>query len=254
MLNECKIVTEEWIISKETRRIYGKLFRPADDGPHPAIIMSHGYNGSHENFAADAAFYAERGFLVYTYDFCGGSNRGKSSGKTTEMTLFTEKDDLLTVFEEVSSLKWTDASRIFLMGASQGGMVTTMAAETLQNKVRGMILYYPALCIADNWRDNFPSADEIPKTVTFWGTSLGRIFFTSIRNFYTFQEIGSYPGDVLILHGDKDPIIPMEYMTKAQAVYHHADLIVLKGEAHGFSAKGSNAARKHMLDFILAHC
>ena len=41
-----KIVTEELIIKKNDQEIYGKIYYPEKDGKHPAIICSHGYNGT----------------------------------------------------------------------------------------------------------------------------------------------------------------------------------------------------------------
>ena len=35
----------------------------------------------------ETAFFAQYGFVCYSYDFCGGSVRSRSSGKTTEMTI-----------------------------------------------------------------------------------------------------------------------------------------------------------------------
>ena len=55
------------------------------------------------------------------------------------MTIFTEKEDLLAVYNDISNLDMVDANHVYLMGGSQGGLVTTLATEELQDKVAAMI-------------------------------------------------------------------------------------------------------------------
>ena len=242
--------TVEATVNANNRQIYIKGYVPDDDKKHPAVILSHGYNGSHSDFTRECTYYAENGFIAYALDFCGGSTRSKSSGKSTDMTIFTEKEDLLAVFEYVSSLENVDAENIYLFGGSQGGFVTTLVAEKIADKIKGIALYFPALCIPDNWRDNYKTEEEIPEVTNFWGLELGKEFFTSIRDFYTFENIGTFSKKVLIIQGDKDPIVPLSIVEQAANIYPNAELIVLKGEAHGFSAAGTKTAMEKILKFM----
>ena len=92
---------KELIITSENRSIYGILYEPEGDFMHPAIIMSHGYNGSHGDWYNEGKYYSEHGYVVYAYDFCGGSTSSRSSGSSTEMTISSEIDDLLTVYSYI---------------------------------------------------------------------------------------------------------------------------------------------------------
>lgn len=251
--NTEKITIKELIIKENNKEIYGKVYSPEKEGKYPAIILSHGYNGANSDFVQDCTYFAQNGYVAYAYDFCGGSTRSKSSGKSTDMTIFTEKEDLLSVFNYIQSLDNVDPDQMFLLGGSQGGFVTTLAAEELMDKVKGVILYFPALNIPDDWRRNYPTIDKIPETTDFWGLKLGKEFFLSIHDFYTFDNIGSYPNDVLIIYGDKDNIVPYNAMTEAQKVYNNAELVVLKNEGHGFSSPGGKKAREMVLDFLKKH-
>lgn len=243
-------MTEELIIKNGEKSIYGKIYRPEGDGKFPAVILSHGYNGAHSDFTKECEFFAKNGYIAYAYDFCGGSTRSKSSGKSTDMTLFTEKEDLLSVFDYIYAMPETDTSQVYLFGGSQGGLITTLATEERANKVAGVILYFPALCIPDNWRPRFESVDAIPDTFEFWGLTLGKNFFASMRDFYTFDNIGKYNKNVLIIHGDRDEIIPLSSSEQAVSVYPHAKLIVLPGEGHGFSPVGGQIAMEKALEFM----
>ena len=139
---------------------------------------------------------------------------------------------------------------MFLFGGSQGGFVTALAAEELMDKVKGMVLYFPALNIPDDWRNTYPEAGQIPGTNNFWGLTLGKEFFLSIHDFYTFDNIGTYPNNVLIIYGNKDNIVPYSAMLEAEKIYSKAELIILENEGHGFSTAGNKKAREMVLGFL----
>ncbi|MDE7308537.1 MAG: alpha/beta fold hydrolase [Lachnospiraceae bacterium] len=247
------INVEELCIQNGENTIYGKLYVPVEEGKHPVIILSHGYNGTNNDFVNECKYYAQNGYLAYAFDFCGGSGGSKSTGKTTDMTIFTEKSDVLAIFDYFQTMENVDTEQIFLFGGSQGGLVTALAAEERAEKVKGMILYFPAFSIPDDWRKNYPDIEKIPETVDFWGLKLGRNFFTDIHDFYTFDNIGSYDKDVLILHGDRDEIVPLSYSVEAQKKYPHAELITMNGEGHGFSPTGANTAKEKVLEYLQKH-
>jgi dipeptidyl aminopeptidase/acylaminoacyl peptidase len=247
------IEVKELVIKEEGKEIYGKLYYPEDAGKHPAIILSHGYNGANSDFESECKYFAQNGYVAYAYDFCGGSVRSKSSGSSTDMNIFTEKADLLEVLNHIRSLENVNADSIYLMGGSQGGLVTSLVAEESEDLIKGMILYYPALNIPDDWRKNYASVDNIPERVDFWGLTLGKNFFVSIRDFNTFDNIGKFSKDVLTVHGDKDAIVLLSNSERAQKLYKNAELVVLPGEGHGFSPTGAKAARELVLDFMEKH-
>ncbi len=234
----------------ENHLISGTLFKPSGEGKHPAIIFSHGYNGVGADFYDDSAFFARNGFVAYCYDFCGGSMRSQSKGRTVDMTLLTEKSDLLAVVDAISGLDFVDTDKIFLLGGSQGGLVTALAIEEIGEKIKAVALYFPAFCIPDNWRDQYPDRNSIPKMVNFWGMNLGRDFFLTAIDMDVTKLTGNYAGPVLIVHGSADDIVPLSYAEDAQKRYPNAKLEVLQGERHGFSPFGAETARNLVLNHI----
>lgn len=241
---------KEYNIPHGGRIVEGTLYLPATDGTVPLVIFSHGYNGTKTDFSESAQTLAESGIAAYCFDFCGGSVHAQKSLKTTEMTLFTEAEDLGCALDVLRAHPQIDENSVFLFGGSQGGLVTAMLAAQHSAEVKGMILLFPAFCIADNWRERFPSEADIPEETELWGMKLGRAFFESIRTFDPFTVIGSYRHSVLILHGDRDEVVPIAYSRRAQQLYPHADLIVFHGEGHGFSAEGTKRMTALLLDFI----
>lgn len=248
-----EVTVKELRIQNGENTIFGKLYTPSGEGKHPAIILCHGYNGTNNDFVKECRYYAENGYIAYAFDFCGGSVNSKSSGKSTDMTIFTEKSDLLAVFDYMELMENVDSEQIFLFGGSQGGLVTSLATEERAEKVKGMILYFPAFNIPDDWRKTYPNAEDIPETLSFWGLTLGKHFFLDMHDFYTFDNIGNYDKDVLILHGNNDNIAPIAGSIEAQKKYPHLELITMTGEGHGFSPAGANTAKQKVLEFLQAH-
>lgn len=247
---EYEVEVNEMIVKNNSNSIYGKLYTPKKNGVCPTVILSHGYNGCNEDFTDACIFLAKNGFNAYAYDFCGGSVRSKSSGSSTDMTIFTEKSDLLAIIDYMKTMDNVDKNRLYLLGGSQGGLVTALAAEERIDSIKGMVLLYPAFNIPDDWRNNFKSADDIPETYGFWGLKLGKSFFTSIRDFNTFNNIGKFNKNVLIIHGDKDAVATVENSQKASNIYPNAELVILQNEGHGFSPDGNNTVMRLSLEMF----
>lgn len=239
-------------ITHHGRNISGNAFLP-DKEKYPFVVFSHGFNGSGDNFRIEAETLAKNGIGSFTYDFCGGALDSKSDMHTYEMTVFTEKEDLFAVLNTVRTWQNVDNNSIFLFGASMGGLVSALAAEEYADEIKGMILLYPALCVADDWNERFPDVDDIPQMYDVWGVPLGKCFFETLHGFDVFGNIGKYSGDVLIMHGDKDNIVPAEYSERAQEIYKNSCLEIFQGEGHGFSAAGNDRMTQMLIEFIISN-
>lgn len=67
---------------------------------------------------------------------------------------------------------------------------------------------------------------------------------------YPLDMIGAYEGPVLILHGDKDELVPLYYSQEALKEYKDAELIVLEGQKHGFDLNGRQQAIEYLKEFL----
>lgn len=237
-------------ISNEKRQIDGILYLPEQEEKCPMVIFSHGYNGHKSDFDSTARYLAERGIGAISFTFCGGSVRDESGMPTTEMTLFTEKEDLLAVFAFVKNLEQVDKENIFTFGGSQGGLVTALTVDDMSAEVKGMILLYPAFCISDNWNERFPRIEDIPEEEELWGMKLGKKFFESIHGFDVFANVGNYKNNILVMHGDQDPIVAMGYSERIVETYPKVQLEVFHGEGHGFTEAGTQRMTERLYEFI----
>lgn len=237
------------IIPHHGRSVHGRLYLP-EGGAFPAVLLSHGYNGCMTDFDRGARYLADNGIAALCYTFCGGSTRDTSGFPTTDMTLFTEREDALALLDFLREHPAVDRERVFLFGGSMGGLVSVLAAAERPRDVRGLALLFPALCIADNWRARFPRKEEIPETVDFWGMTLGREFFASMHELDVFSLL-DYPGPVEIYQGDQDAIVAVEDSRRAAQLYPHAELQVFPGEGHGFTPEGDAEVFRRTAAFIL---
>ena len=241
---------QEIKIPHHGRRVDGCEYRPEGEGRFPVVILSHGFNGHHSDQAHIAELLTANGIGAVCYTFCGGSLRDESGFPTTDMTLFTEKQDLLAVLDEVRYWDWVDAEHVYLFGSSQGGMVSALAAEERKDQVRGMFLQYPAFCIADDWREKYPRIADIPEEIQLWDVTLGRVFAESVHDFVLEEQTGGFDKPVLIVHGTEDDVVPISYSEQATERYPNARLEVFSGEGHGFTPAGERRTAEMVLAFV----
>ncbi len=97
-------------------QIYGVIYIPqGTEEKMPAVIFSHGFGGNHSVGTQYAEALAEHGYVVYCFDFCGGSSGSRSDGSTLEMSVFTEQADLEAVIAMIQELEYVDSENLFLI-------------------------------------------------------------------------------------------------------------------------------------------
>ena len=231
----------EWVVDsvelwsqRDTNRIYGVMYyNPVTSKKQPAVILSHSSSLTHEAMRGYASAIAKMGYAAYCFDFCGGSDKSKSGGSTDDMTVFTEVEDLRAVVKTVKSLGYVEPSEVYLLGSSQGGLVSALLADECPDDFAGMILFYPAFNIPEmvskfsgfgNWGD-------------FGGMmSMSEKYINSIKDFDVWSHIGKFPKPVCIIHGTADIIVPISNSEKAVGLYPSATLNKIEGANHGFNA------------------
>lgn len=239
-----------WIENGD-RRIYGVLHNPFSDGEkHPIAIVSHGFNGTH-HFAKDYFEpLAELGYMTYAFDFPCGSVNSRSDSNTMNMSILDEQSDLQAIINHFLQQPYVDAERIVLIGESQGGLVSALAANEMHKEVSQLVLIYPALCIPDNWNSLYPNIEDIPDTTRLWNVPMGRRFFEELRPMKVFDLIGKFRRPVLIIQGDADRIVSLEDSRRAVNIYKDARLHIIPGAGHGFKPKERAEALKEIKSFL----
>lgn len=239
-----------WINNGE-RRIYGLLSRPThSDGKQPVAIIAHGFNGTHHSGTAYFETLNALGYQCYSFDFPGGSLHSRSDNNTMHMSIRDEQNDLEAIVRHFRSQPDVDARRIVLIGESQGGLVSALTAARLKTDIRALILVFPAFCIPDNWNERYPRTADIPDTTRLWGVPLSRRFFVELQDLPVFPDIQKFKRPVLLIHGDADPIVPVDYSRRAAQAYKKARLHVIPGAGHGFRPDEHAEALRQIQQFL----
>ena len=228
----------------------GELRLPGSEGG-PLVILSHGFGGTLEGHADYAEYFNERGLATFSFDFCGGGPGSRSDGAMTEMSVLTEAEDLGAVVDHFR--REGRFGRLMLWGASQGGFVSAYVAAHRPGDVAALMLEFPAFVLQDDARRRARPDGTFPETETVMGQRIGRRYGEDAVSFDIYGVIGGYTGDVLILHGDRDEIVPPDYSRRAAAVYRAAELVILPGQGHGFMGAARAEAMRREADFLLAH-
>ena len=242
---------EDLIIKRNGKKIYGKLLIPkSKKGKYPLVLLAHGFSSNYESLFNYAKNIKNNGFVTYTFDFIGGSNKTKSDGKTTETSVITEIKDLKTIIEYFKNQDYIDNNNIFILGASQGGLVTSLTTSQIPDDIHGQILLYPAFSIIDEVHNYFKTKENITG-FNLWGVEIGKIYSKDIWDLDVYSEIKKYKGPTLIIHGTEDNIVDIKYSKKAHSKYLNSQLFKIENEGHGFkNEKSFQIALKEITKFL----
>ena len=222
-----KLKRQAFTCSRGPLRLRGTLFRPAEGERFPIAVVSHEFMANRLFTMRYARLLASLGYAAFCYDFSGGCIVGASQGRTTDMTVFTEMEDLKAVIAYARAQPYADPDRLLLMGCSQGGLVTALTAAEPETQAEAIILFYPALSIPDDARKgSMMSArfdpENIPETMRCGPMKLGRGYAASVLELDPFSAISAYHGDVLIVHGNADTLVDISYSRRAYDAYRAA--------------------------------
>lgn len=238
------------------KTIRGYLYWPEErQSSYPVAIMSHGFGGNVGIMKRFAEQYTRRGYVSVIFDFCC-SGSGESDGDSRDMTILTECGDLKCVMDYVLSLPSIDCNRVFLVGCSQGGFVSALIASEFQEKIKALILYYPAFCIPEDSRRGCINGTwidpvNLPDTFEAIGITLGSEYVKTAREINVESQVCAYRGPVLIAHGLADAVVDISYSRRAVSYFENAKLVEIEGAEHGFRQNGFDEAIAATWQFLM---
>ena len=225
----------------------GLLYMPETDSKVPLVITAHELGSNYaRRWPAYGEALASQGIAVYTFDFAGGGPKTRtdgtpgshSDGETTEMSVMTEVKDLESVIEAAKSWDFVDAEKIAIIGGSQGGAVSVITAARHADEISGIVLLYPALLIQDDLHKKFANKEDCPPVYKYNGwLDVSPIYVNDMWDYDIYLDMPKYSRPVLILHGDKDSIVPIEYSQRAAKTYPDSEFHVIKNGDHGFQGE-----------------
>lgn len=225
------------------------------DNAKASIIISHGIAEHSGRYHEMTKNLNEAGYTVVRYDVRG---HGKSQGKRGKLKSYHQPIDDL--YEIVAQEKKTKPKKIYLLGHSMGGLIVHMYVVKY-NDVDGVIVsaapshfikdVLPFRFIGYRWlgfmprKSNFADGrlsrikeveqayiDDPLNLKVFYFSLAGSMFVGGVR--YLNKRIKQYNTPVLLMHGEADKIIPVEFSKRFLDVIPAKDkeLIVYKGAYH----------------------
>ena len=201
----------------------------------PLVIVIHGFTGHMEerHIVAVAKALNETGFATLRVDMYG---HGSSGGRFENHTLYKWLTNALTVIDYARGLDFV--TDLYLCGHSQGGMTVMLAGAMKHDVIKGLIPLSPAWMIPEGARkgtllgQDF-DPDNIPEKLPAWGDrGLSGNYVRVAQTIHVEEAIDRYTGPVLIVHGDRDEAVPVEYGIKAAERYKDCRLVLIPGDTH----------------------
>lgn len=234
--------TEENVQCKSKKNwLRGTLVRPNKTGKVPVVMMFHGFcvdkDEQGKTFEKLARKFAEQGIASVRFNFAGTAD---SDGEFCDMTINTEAEDAEAVLTYVKGLDFADPDKIGAMGMSMGGVVCSILAGRYPDEIARVCLWAPAACLTDDAKNGSVrgtvfDAGNPPETLTFSdGLTIGRRFITEAADIDIYEIARGFQKKVLILQGDMDPIVSLDYAKRYLSIYEDSSLKLIPGAGHGF--------------------
>lgn len=174
------------------------------------------------------------------------NGHGESDGNFTDMTISSEAADAIAAVHFAKQLP--EAARILLIGHSQGGVASILAAGKIGNEIDNLVLLAPAIVLKDGAKNGNILGGEfdpnhLPETLPIvWGV-LGRKYIEDAKQLPIHEEFLKYKGKVTIIHGTADNVVPTLYSEKLKELNKTAELVLLKDFGHSFEPNGSEVGK-----------
>ena len=232
-----------WLGNKG-QRIAAMMHVPDGPGPHPAVLMMHGFTGdrieSHFLFIKTARALAQAGFLALRFDFRGS---GESEGRFQDVTIPEEVSDGRAVLNWLKHHEAVDADRIAILGLSLGGCIASLVAGQ-ESGVKALVLWAAVadplglFTLLEKSTPLPPPLGPQPDgTVDLGGHLMGPAFIETLPTARPLDAVRQYEGPALIVHGSQDPTVPPEHARMyADALGDRARLVWIEGADHTFTA------------------
>lgn len=193
---------EVWFRSEDDVELFGwyvqsPVRRPNGSDTQAVFLWCHGNAGNISHRLENLSELYRRGISTFLFDYRG---YGRSHGQPSEEGLYR---DALAAWEVLTKLKKILPARVIAFGRSLGAAVA--AEVTRRKQVAGLILESP-----------FPSIETMARRM-FGGLPAHWVLKA---RFDLAKRLKQVQVPVLVLHGDRDTVIPFEL---GEAVYQAAN-------------------------------
>ncbi len=237
--------------------LYGKLILPTNFDPnmkYPVIVYL--YNGPHLQLVTNSfpqsgnlwyEYMAQNGYIVFTMDGRGSSNRGLKFEQAVFRNLGeTEMNDQLQGVNYLKSLPYVDADRMGIHGWSFGGFMTTSFMLKHPEVFKAGVAGGPVI----DWR-----MYEIMYTERYMDTPESNPEGYAQSNLL--DKVQNLKGKLLMIHGAQDNVVVWQHSVNflKAAVDHgiQVDYFVYPGHEHNVMGKDRVHLMQKVTDYFDQH-
>lgn len=234
--------------------LFGKIILPTDfdvNRKYPVIVYL--YNGPHAQLVTDSfpasgnlwyEFMAQKGYIVFTMDGRGSSNRGLKF----EQAIFrnageTEMKDQLQGVAYLKSLPYVDADRLGIHGWSYGGFMTTSFMLKNPEVFKVGVAGGPVI----DW-----NMYEIMYTERYMDSPQNNP--EGYKQANLLDKVQNLKGNLLMIHGAQDNVVVWQHSINfLKAAVDHGvqmDYFVYPGHEHNVSGKDRVHLMQKVTDYF----
>ncbi|MGC8570457.1 MAG: alpha/beta hydrolase family protein [Caldivirga sp.] len=215
--------------------IFNIVDKPEDDGKHPAVIMFHGFTGTHIEagrlYVDIARELCSSGFVVVRFDY---RNHGDSSGPFEEFDIDNALNDAEFMVNHTLKLSFVDSSKIALLGLSMGGYITLKTYAKMRSVPKALILLSPAIDFSGLNRGITQGARGDYFYFGAYRLKLSNALKLANSNAMDVAELIKVP--IMIIHSKDDSAVPYQQSVEFHDRVKFSDktLILLDKSGHTF--------------------
>lgn len=218
-------------------------------------ILMHGFKGDlgyddSKILYALSHYLNDQGLPTIRFDFDGC---GKSDGRFEDMTVYSEILDGIKILDYVRNT--VKAKHIYLVGHSQGGVVSSMLAGYYRDTIEKLALLAPAATLKPDALDGVCQGSiydptHIPDSVNVSGFEVGGAYFRIAQLLPIYQTAEYYNRETLLIHGLDDQVVSPNASRKFHTLLPKSELHLIEGEGHLFTGKNRPKVLKLVGDFL----
>jgi len=225
--------------NQQGEQLTGTLHLP-DSATDRGVVLAHCFTCSrHTGILRQLGHdFAEAGFMALRFDFSGN---GQSEGEFAQSTYTKQISEMKIAGDVISS---QGASRIGLAGHSMGAVIALLTAVEIKTAksvcaIAGRLSGMNAMRFLNrHQRDELDQTGRVVFTSRNRQLMLTRDFFSDAGRFDLPALISRLKIPLLIIHGDRDEIIPVdEAYTAHEPNSEKTEMTIISGADHMFSNK-----------------
>lgn len=219
--------------------------------PREVAVWMHGISVDKDEylgfFRDGAQWFADKGISSVRFDFRG---HGESSGSSLDFSVVAQNLDVRAVMD-LAQRQFGSGARIHVVGASFGAPPAVFAAARYPEAVHSVSLIAPVLSYhrtflepETDWAKELFSPEKLRQL-----DDTGRLYFDSdfcighrlieeMRIVRPATALADLQQRVLVVHGDRDSVVPYDATAEACRGLQHVKLVTLNGADHGFMQEG----------------